>query len=99
METLNVQYCRFSGIFCATALKALRRDYGYPIIVSHQLVKSLLKFQSIKTNNQTALPNFHQKRKITITWLKSIEDKVPIKSNDNLAKALSCLSCNMRNEF
>ena len=81
-----------SGIFCITALKALKHDYGNPIIVSHLRVKSLFEFPPIKSNDRIALRNFHQKLKITITWLKSIGYEVPIKSTENLAEALLCLS-------
>ena len=44
-----------SGIFYATALKALKRDYGNPIIVSHRRVKSLFEFPPIKNNEKIAL--------------------------------------------
>ena len=95
----SIQSIGSSRIFYATALKALKRDYGNPIIVSHLRVKSLFEFPPIKSNDRIALRNFHQKLKITITWLKSIGYEVPIKSNENLAKALLCLPYNMRNEF
>ena len=77
----SIQSMGSSGIFYATALKALKRDYGNPIIVSHLRVKSLFEFPTIKSNDRIALRNFHQKLKITITWLKSIGCEVPIKSN------------------
>ena len=95
----SIQSIGSSGIFYATALKALKRDYGNPIIVSHLRVKSLFAFPPIKSNDRTALRNFHQKLKVTITWLNSIGHEVPIKSKENLAKALLCLPYNMRNEF
>ena len=95
----SIQSIGSSRIFYATALKALKHDYGNPIIVSHLLVKSFFEFPPIKSNNRIAWPNFHQKLKIIITWLKSIGYEVPIKSNENLAKALLCLSYNMQNEF
>ena len=44
------------------------------------------------------LRNFDQNFKITITQLKSIGYEVPIKANENSAKALLCLPY-MRNEF
>ena len=88
-----------SRIFYATILKALKRDYGNPIIVSHLRVKSIFEFPPIKSNGRIALRNSHQKLKITITWLKSIGYEVQIKSNENSAKARLCLPCNMRNEF
>ena len=95
----SIQSIGSSGIFYATALKALKRDYGNPITVSHLRVKPLFEFPPIKSNDRIALRNFHQKLKITITWLKSIGYEVPIKSNENLAKALLCLPYNMQNEF
>ena len=70
----SIQSIGSSRIFYATALKALKRDYGNPIIVSHVRIKSLLEFPPIKI----ALRNFHQKLKITITWLKSKGNEVPI---------------------
>ena len=91
----SIQSIGSSRTFYATALKALKRDYGNPIIASHLRIKSLFEFPPIKI----ALRNFHQKLKITITWLKSKGNEVPIKSNENLAKALLCLPYNMRNEF
>ena len=94
-----IQSIGSSGIFYTTALKALKRDYGNPIIVSHLRVKSLFEFTPIKSNDRIALRNFHQKLKITITWLKSIGYEDPIKFNENIAKALLCLPRNMRNEF
>ena len=94
-----IQSIGSSGIFYTTALKALKRDYGNPIIVSHLRVKSLFEFPPIKSNDRIALRNFHEKLKITITWLKSIGYEDPIKFNENIAKALLCLPCNMRNEF
>ena len=95
----SIQSIGCSRIFYATTLKALKCDYGNPIIISRLRVKSLFKFPSIKSNDRIALRNFHQKLKITITWLKSMGYKVPIKCNENLVKALLCLLYNMRNEF
>ena len=95
----SIQSVGSSRIFYATTLKALKCDYGNPIIKSHLLVKSLFEFPPIKSNDRIALRNFHQKLKITIAWLKSIGYEVPIKSNKNLVKALLCLPYNRRNEF
>ena len=57
----SMQSIGSSGTFCAVALKALKRDYGIPIIISHLRVKSLFEFPPIKTNDKIALRNFHQK--------------------------------------
>ena len=95
----SIQSIGCRRIFYATALKALKCDYGNPIIISHLCIKSLFEFPSIKSNDRIALRNFHQKLKITITWLKSIGYEVLIKCNENLVKALLYLLYNMRNEF
>ena len=95
----SIQSVGSSRIFYATTLKALKCDYGNPFIKSHLRVKSLFEFPPIKSNDRIALRNFHQKLKITITWLKSIGYEVPIKSNKNLVKDLLCLPYNRRNEF
>ena len=95
----SIQSIWSNRIFCATALKVLKCDYRNPIIVSPLRLKSLFEFTQIKSNDRTTLWNFHQKLKITITWLKSIGYEVPINSNKNLAKVLLRLPCNMRNEF
>ena len=54
MEKLNVQSIQSiesSRIFYATALKALKRDYGNPIIVSHLRIKShCIKYARIREN-------------------------------------------------
>ena len=65
----SVQLIGFSAIFYATALKALKRDYGNPIIISNLCVKSLFELPLIKGNDRIALWNFHQKLKLTISWL------------------------------
>ena len=62
-------------------------------------MKSLFEFPLIKVNDRIALRNYHQKLKTTITWLQSIACNVPIKSSENLAKALICLPHSIRNDF
>ena len=48
------------------ALKALKRDYVNPVIISHLRITSLFEFPPIKSNNRIDLQNFHQKLKIII---------------------------------
>ena len=59
----SIQSIGSSRIFYATALKALKRDYGNPIMVSHLHLKSLFKLPPIKGSDKIALQNFHQKLK------------------------------------
>ena len=63
----SIQPIGTSGIFYATALKTLKRDYEYPVIVSRLRVKSLFEFQPTKSNERIALRKFHQKLTINIT--------------------------------
>ena len=95
----SIQSVGSSGIFYATGLKTLKSDFGNPIIVAHLRMKSLFEFPLIKANDHIALRNYHQKLKITITWLRSIAYNVPIKSSKNLAEALICLPHSIYNEF
>ena len=95
----SIQSVGSSRIFYVTALKTLKRDFGNLIIVAHLRMKSLFEFPLIKANDRIALRNCHLKLKITITWFQSIAYNVPIKSSENLAKALICLPHSIRNEF
>ena len=65
-----IQLIGSSAFFYSTILKALKCDYGNPITVSHLRVKSHFELPSIKNNDRIALLNFHQKLRMTITWLK-----------------------------
>ena len=51
----SIQSIGSSGIFYATALKALKRDYGNPIIVSHLRVKSIPTDKNQRQNSFTEL--------------------------------------------
>ena len=62
----SIQSIGSSGILYVAPLKALKRDYGNPIIVSHLHVKSLFEFPPIKNNDRIGLPNSHPKLRITI---------------------------------
>ena len=77
-----------SGIFYATALKTLKRDFGSPFLISHFRLKNLFGKPQIRPNGRTTLRQFHQEPKLTITWLMSVGYKVPTFSIDNLTKAI-----------
>ena len=76
-----------SGIFFATALKTLKRDFGSPLLISHFRLRNLFDKAQIRANDRT-LPQFHQELELTITWLMSVGYKVPIFSSENLTKAI-----------
>ena len=56
----SVESIGISGIFYATALKTLKRDFGNPIAIAHLKVKHLFKQPQIKNNYRTELRKFHQ---------------------------------------
>ena len=68
----SVEAIGHNGIFYATALKSLKRDFGNPVIVSHLKIQSLLDQPQIKPNDKIGLWHYHQQVKITNTWLLSM---------------------------
>ena len=57
-----VQSIGSSGIFYATALKTLKRDFGNPVVVSHLKLKAVLDLPQIRANDRIALPQQAQMR-------------------------------------
>ena len=57
------------GLFYASALKTLKREFGNTLLVSHLRLKSMFNKPQIKANDRSALPEFHQQIKLNITWL------------------------------
>ena len=53
------------GIFYATALKSLKRDFGNPVLVSHLKIKSIFDQAQLKPNDKIGLRTYHQQMKIT----------------------------------
>ena len=88
-----------SGIFYATALKILKRDFGSPLLISHFRLINLFDKPIIRANDRITLRQFHQELKLTITWLMSVGYKVPIFSSENLTKAIIRLPYQLRQRF
>ena len=95
----SVEAIGHNGIFYATALKSLKRDFGNPVIVSHLKIQSLLDQQQIKPNDKIGLRHYHQQVKITSTWLLFIGYKTPIISYEKLSKAVALLPNYFRTQF
>ena len=53
------------GIFYATALKSLKRDFGNPVLVLHLKIKSIFDQPQLKPNDKIGLRTYHQQTKIT----------------------------------
>ena len=51
----SVESIGCEGIFHATALKSLKRDFGNPVLVSHLKVKSVFDQPQIKPNDKIGL--------------------------------------------
>ena len=47
----SVESISISGIFYATALKAVKRDFGNPIVMAHLKMKHLFKQPQIQNND------------------------------------------------
>ena len=55
------------GLFYASALKTLRREFGNTLLVSHLRLNSMFNKPQIKGNDRSALREFHQQIKLNIT--------------------------------
>ena len=88
-----------SGIFYATALKSLKRDFGNKTVVTHAKLKNLLDKPQIASDDRAALKKFHQQLKSTTTWLKRIGNISAVHSTENLSRAVMRLPDNIRKKF
>ena len=77
-----------NGLFYATALKALKREFGNPYAVSFLKLKAVLDQSQIQTDDQKGLKQFHQQLKTVIIWLTSMGYFSSINSFENVIKAV-----------
>ena len=61
-----------NGLFYATALKALKREFRNPYAVSLFKLKAVLDQSQIQTDDQKGLKQIHQRLKTVITLLTSM---------------------------
>ena len=87
------------GLFYATALKTLKREFGNTLLVAHLRLKSIFNKLQIEPNDRSTLPEFHQRIKLNITWLSSLGYKTPLYSYDSVAKAILRLPLHLKKEF
>ena len=76
-----------NGIFYATTLKCLKREFGNPNVVTHLKLKSLFDQPQIKAADRATLKLYHQKLKSTNTWLLSMGYTSTLTSIENITKA------------
>ena len=87
-----------SGRFYVTALKTLKCNFGYTLLVS-QAHLMLFDQSQIKSTDRTSLGRFHQHLKINNTWLLSMGYETPILANENLTKTILRLPTFLRRNF
>ena len=61
-----------NGVFYATALKTLKKNFGDHLLVEYLKIKAVFDRPQIKTNDRIGLRNFYQHLKICSSWLCSI---------------------------
>ena len=88
-----------SGIFYATALKSLKRDFGNTTVVTYSKLKNLLDKPQLSSVDRAAIRRFHQQLKSTVTWLKRIGNMSAVHSAENLSKAVMRLPDELRKSF
>ena len=96
---ISVEVISSSGMFYATALKCLKRDYGYPLVVAHLRFKALLDRPQLKVFGRSSLRQFHQQLKTNNIWLLSIGYESPLLLRENLTVCVSLLPPVLRQEF
>ena len=72
-------------------MKALKRDFSNPLVVSHLRFKKLFDQKQINIKDKLGLHVFHQQLRISISLLLLIGYNTPLTSFENLVKALSVL--------
>lgn len=88
-----------NGIFYATTLKCLKREFGNPNVVSHIKLKLIFDQPQIKATDRTSLKLYHQKLKSTNTWLVSMGYHSTLSSIENVTKAVQRLPNYLRQTF
>ena len=87
------------GLFYASALKLLKRQFGNPLMVSYLKLMEVLELPPIQHDDQNSLRNYHQKLKTIVTWLKTMGYDGALKSVENVTKAVMRLPKYLRQKF
>ena len=83
-----IQSIGSSGLFYASALKTLKRDFSNPLLVAMLRMKGLFNKPQISGRDRNALREFHQQLKMNNTWLMLMGYEAPLLSSKSLTKAL-----------
>ena len=65
----TIQSIGSSGLFHASALKTLKRDFGNPLLVGTLRMKGLFNKPKISGRDRNAQRKIHQQLKMNNTWL------------------------------
>ena len=95
----SVESIGCKGIFYATALKLLKRDFSNPVLVSYLKIKSVFDQPPLKPNDKIWPSTYQQQIKIKNTWLLSMGYQNPILSYKNLSKVVTSLPNYLRTQF
>ena len=90
--------CR-NGLFYATAIKALKREFGNPYAVFFLKLKAVLAQSQIQTDDQKVLKQFHQQLNTVITWLTSMGYLSSINPTENVTKTVIHLPKSLRTSY
>ena len=88
-----------NGIFYASALKSLKKEFGNPYAVAHLKLKEILDLPQISIDDSKGLRHFHQQVKGAVTWLTSMGYTSSLKSTENVTKAVLRLPKQLRSSF
>ena len=94
-----IQSIGWSGLFYASALKTLKRDFGNLLLVATLRMKGLFNKPQISGRDHSALREFHQQLKMNNTWLMSMGYETTLLSSESLTKSLMRLLYNLHQEF
>ena len=71
----TIEAVRTCSLFYTSALKTLKKEFEKTLPVAHLSLKSMFNKPKIKPNDRSALREFQQQIKLSITWLSSVEYK------------------------
>ena len=88
-----------NGIFYASALKSLKKQFGNSYLMSYYKIKILFNLPPLLANDHIGLRCYHRQLKGTLIWLQSMVYISAIKSLENVTEAITRLPKRLRTKF
>ena len=91
-----------NGLYYASALKLLKRDFGHPLVVTHLKLKPVFDKPQIKSGDRIALRECDIMQcdiKCVITWLGTMDYLFSLNSIEHLTKTVKRLPNFLRHSF